>query len=106
MAEYTRRLLKEVCGLADRITLEEHSLTSEAGVAARYGITRAPAIAVVGTRDDGIRFYGMPAGYEFATFVDVIVDVSTGAAPVTPQTREALATLQAPAHLQVFVTPT
>jgi alkyl hydroperoxide reductase subunit AhpF len=106
MVEYTRRILTEVAGLADRITLEEHSLASEPEVAAQFGIARTPATAIVGAEDYGIRFYGMPAGYEFVTLIDVILDVSKGRAPVAAQTVEALAALPDDAHLQVFVTPT
>ncbi|MDR7521141.1 MAG: hypothetical protein QN168_01635 [Armatimonadota bacterium] len=106
MAEYTRRILQEVAALSDRITLEEHSLVGEPELAAQYGIARAPATAIVGAEDFGVRYFGMPAGYEFATLVDVILDVSRGRAPVSAQTMEALAALPGEAHLQVFVTPT
>jgi len=104
--EYTRQILKEVVGLCGRIALEEHSLVSEPDLATRYGIARTPAVAVVGAEDFGVRFYGMPAGYEFVTLVDVILDVSKGRAPVSVQTAEALAALPGDAHVQVFVTPT
>jgi alkyl hydroperoxide reductase subunit AhpF len=106
MAEYTRQILTEVAGLSDRILLEEHSLATEPDLAAQYGIARAPATAVIGAQDFGVRFYGMPAGYEFVTLIDVILDVSKGRAPVSPQTVEALAALGGDAHVQVFVTPT
>jgi alkyl hydroperoxide reductase subunit AhpF len=106
MAEHTRRILKEVAGLSDRITLEEHSLAGEPELAAQYAITRTPAIAVVGAQDFGVRYYGMPAGYEFVTLIEVILDVAKGRPPLSLQTQEALAALPGPAHLQVFVTPT
>lgn len=105
-AEMTRRILKELTALSDRITLEEHSLMTEAELARTYGIERAPAFAVVGAQDYGVRFYGMPAGYEFVTLVDVVLDVSKGRAPVSPQTEQALATMAGDAHVRVFVTPT
>jgi alkyl hydroperoxide reductase subunit AhpF len=106
MVEYTRRILKEVTALSDRVTLEEHSVASEPQVAAQYGIARTPATAIVGAEDYGVRFYGMPAGYEFVTLIDVILDVSKARAPVSAETAEALAALPGDAHLQVFVTPT
>ncbi|MDR7420446.1 MAG: hypothetical protein QN178_16215 [Armatimonadota bacterium] len=106
MVEYTRQILKEVAGLSDHIILEEHSMVSEPEVAAQYGIARTPATAIVGAQDFGVRFYGMPAGYEFVTLIDVILDVSKSRAPVSAQTQEALAALPGDAHLQVFVTPT
>jgi alkyl hydroperoxide reductase subunit AhpF len=106
MVEYTRQILKEVAGLSTQIMLEEHSLVSEPELAAQYGITRTPATAVIGMQDFGVRFYGMPGGYEFVTLIDVVLDVSKGRAPVSPETVEALAALTGDAHLQVFVTPT
>jgi alkyl hydroperoxide reductase subunit AhpF len=106
IVEYTRAILKEVAGLSERIHLEEHSLIGEPEVAAQFGIARTPATAIVGAQDFGIRFYGMPAGYEFVTLVDVILDASKGRAPVSAQTVQALAELAGDVHLQVFVTPT
>jgi len=106
MAEYTRQILKEVAGLSDRVILEEHSFSTEPDLASQYGIARTPALAVIGAEDYGVRYYGMPAGYEFVTLIDIILDVSKGRAPVTLETVEALKTLPGDAHLQVFVTPT
>jgi alkyl hydroperoxide reductase subunit AhpF len=106
MAEYTLKILKEVTGLSDRIALEEHSLATEPQFAAEYGVSRTPATAILGAVDYGVRYYGIPAGYEFATLIDVILDVSRGTAPVSAATTEALASLPGDAHLQVFVTPT
>ncbi len=106
MAEYTRKILKEVAGLSDRITLEEHSMVSEPEVVARYGVDRTPATAVIGAQDYGVRYYGMPAGYEFVTLLDLIIDVSRGTAGLTSATLESLAALPADVHLQVFVTTT
>jgi alkyl hydroperoxide reductase subunit AhpF len=106
MAEYTRAILQEVKSLSDRVILEERSLASERELAARYGISRSPATAILGSQDYGVRYYGMPAGYEFVTLIDLVIDVSKGRAPVSDATREALSGLLADAHLQVFVTPT
>jgi hypothetical protein len=88
------------------VILEERSLASERELAARYGISRSPATAILGSQDYGVRYYGMPAGYEFVTLIDLVIDVSKGRAPVSDATREALSGLLADAHLQVFVTPT
>lgn len=106
MAEYTRQILKELAGLSDQITMEEHSMVSEPAVAAQYGVTRTPATVVIGAEDYGVRYYGMPAGYEFVTLLDVILDVSRGRAGLSQATLDSLAALPADAHLQVFVTTT
>ena len=60
-------------------------------------------------RDHGgglVRFFGLPSGYEFATLMDDLVDVSRGRTLLSDATRQALAALPGPLHLQVFVTPT
>jgi alkyl hydroperoxide reductase subunit AhpF len=106
LAEYTLAILKEVASLSDKITVEEHSMASESGAAAQYGIARSPATAVIGTEDYGVRYYGMPGGYEFLTLVEVIIDVSKGRGPLSAQTAQIMGALPADVHLQVFVTPT
>ncbi|HEX2034128.1 MAG TPA: hypothetical protein VHS99_08075 [Chloroflexota bacterium] len=53
-----------------------------------------------------VRFFGLPAGYEFATLIDDIVDLSRRRTRLSEETRQALATLPGALHLQVFVTPT
>jgi len=106
MAEYTRQILKELAGLSERIILEEHSAVTEPELAAQYGASRTPMTALVGAEDYGIRYYGMPGGYEFVTLLELVLDVSKGRPPLTPETLDALSTLPADAHLQVFVTPT
>ena len=65
-----------------------------------------PAIAVVGAEDYGIRFLGIPSGYEFMSLLDAIQLVSSGDSGLQPVSRELLAGLAAPLALQVFVTPT
>ena len=106
IAEYTRQILTEVAALSPRITLNVHSMASEPDAAPRFGIARTPAFAIIGAADYGIRFYGMPAGYEFATLLELILDVSKGQPPLSEATKAALGQLQDEAHIQVFVTPT
>jgi alkyl hydroperoxide reductase subunit AhpF len=57
-------------------------------------------------KDYGIRYYGLPAGYEFSTVLDAILDVSKGDSGLEAESKEKLAHLAQPVHLEVFVTPT
>jgi hypothetical protein len=45
-------------------------------------------------------------GYEFASLLAAIKDVSRGGTDLTDETKTALAGVTTPIHLQVFVTPT
>ena len=47
-----------------------------------------------------------PAGYEFGSLVDGILDVSRGSSLLSEETRTALATLDRDVRLRVFSTPT
>src|SRR2546430_16956149 len=86
--------------------LTVHSLRADLGGEKAFGITPTPATAVIGAQDYGVRFYGMPAGYEFATLLDLIIAVSQGSTAIAPPTRELLTSLSQDIHVQVFVTPT
>lgn len=106
-----RGLVEELAEVSDgKIRVELYDLERDAAEAARYRIDKAPAIVVLGGEsgqtDFGIRFYGSPAGYEFATLIEDLRMASTGATDLSAGTVEALAHLTAPLHLQVFVTPT
>ena len=52
------------------------------------------------------RFFGIPAGYEFTTLLEDILDVGGAAPPLERKTIDALAQLEEDIHIQVFVTPT
>jgi alkyl hydroperoxide reductase subunit AhpF len=102
----TERLLQEVKTLSDKISLEVYNFQLDKAKVAHYGVDKIPATVVEGSKDFGIRFYGIPLGYEFAAFLAAIQDVSRGGTDLKPETRAALAEIGQPIHLQVFTTPT
>ena len=106
-SEQVRRLIEELAALDPKLTAESYNFVLDAEKAKALGITRIPAVAVLGAdKDYGVRFYGVPAGYEFGTLVDLILDVSSGQSGLSEPTRTALAQVTQPVHLQVFSTPT
>ena len=102
----TRELIEEVAGLSDRLSVEVYDFVRDKGVADSLGIDKIPAVAVVGAKDYGIRFYGIPSGYEFGTLIEDVRLVSEGDSGLAPASRELVAKLKDPVHIQVFVTPT
>jgi alkyl hydroperoxide reductase subunit AhpF len=101
-----QRLLEDLASCSPLLSLRIHDRIGDPEAFAAYGIDKVPATAVVGDEDDGVRYYGMPAGYEFSTLLDVLLDVASGDPPLAPETKAALRDLPAPVHLQVLVTPT
>jgi len=102
----TRQLVEEVAALSDKITLEVYNFAIDKEKVEEYKVDKIPAIAIVGEKDYGIRYYGIPSGYEFSSLIEDIIDVSRGEAELLPATKEALASITEPLHFQVFVTPT
>jgi glutaredoxin-like protein len=99
-------LAQEVASLSDKLAIEVYNFTLDKEAVERYGVDKIPAIVVEGEKDYGVRFYGVPAGYEFTTLVAAIKAVAAGESGLTAKTKETLRGLKDPLHLQVFVTPT
>jgi alkyl hydroperoxide reductase subunit AhpF len=106
-SEQVLRLMEEVAALDSRIALESCNFVLDKERVEALGIARIPAVAVMGAEKDyGIRFYGMPSGYEFGTVIQAIMDVSAGDSGLSAATRAALQEVTRPVHFQVFSTPT
>jgi glutaredoxin-like protein len=106
----TRSLVEEISVLSDSIRTEVFDLVQDQEIAKAYNIDKIPAIAVmkdgVEAKDYGIRYYGIPSGYEFSSLITDIIMVSSGDSGLSAETKEWVADLENPIHLQVFVTPT
>jgi alkyl hydroperoxide reductase subunit AhpF len=108
----TKRLLRELADVDPRITVEEVNLVIDSDRANALGLLVAPSVAPLAVNDDGtewdpgIRFLGIPAGYEFSSLLEAVVLVSTGEAALADSSRERLARVEEPTAIQVFVTPT
>lgn len=104
--EQTEQIAEEVAGLSDLISVEVYNFVNDKSVADQYGVDKIPALVVAGEKDYGIRFFGIPAGYEFTSLVEDIMMVSSGDSGLSAETKAAVAGITAPVHIQVFVTPT
>jgi len=102
----TRELAEELAGATDKIKLEVLDLIKDKEKAAELGVDKVPATVIRNGKWALVRFFGVPSGYEFSTFLTAIIQVSRGETDLSPDTRKALTGLKAPVHIQVFVTPT
>lgn len=102
----TRSLLDELASLSDKIRVEVYDFVADSERAKAYGIDKVPAVAIIGEKDFGVRFYGLPYGYEFETLLEGIIAVSRGKTDVSEGVRERLKGINVPVHIQVFVTLT
>jgi glutaredoxin-like protein len=102
----TGQLLRELVGLSDQLTLQILSQQLDRDAVEKYRIDKIPATVVLGGRDYGLRFYGVPGGYEFVTLLDAILAASVGESGLSGATMEKVMRIDRPVHLQVLVTPT
>ena len=101
-----RQLIEELAQLSDKLSLETYNFLIDKEKAAEYAIDKVPATVIRNGKDYGIRFFGLPAGYEFSTLLDAILVVAEGHSGLQPESRDKLAQLTQPLHLEVFTTPT
>jgi len=107
--EYGReaqQLLKELAEISDKLSLEVYNYLLDKEKVAEYGVDKVPATVIRDGKDCGLRYFGLPAGYEFSALLDAILTVSKGDSGLQEETRQKLRQLTQPLHLQVFVTPT
>lgn len=102
----TRELLEEVTDLSEKLHLTVKDFVQDEAEAQQLGVTRIPAFVVSGQNKGSVRYFGIPAGYEFTGLVEDLLDISTGEPDLLDTTMHALDGLEHDLHLQVFVTPT
>ncbi len=103
----TRDLAEELSAISDKLTLDVYDFQDDKDKADEFGIDKIPAIIVKGNEKDyGVRFYGIPSGYEFTSLLESIKHVSTKEAGNANPVPENLKDVKDKVTLKVFVTPT
>ena len=98
-------MLNELAGLSHKIYLEIYNFSVDEEEANKYGIDKVPAVALLGLKDYGIRYYGMPSDFEFDVLLEDILRVSSGKSALMNETKEKLKGLHSPLHLEIITTP-
>lgn len=103
----SRSLAEELAEQSELINTVVYDFQDNAREAEALKVDKIPAIVVRDNKKDyGIRFFGIPGGYEFTSFIEAIKLVSTGNHNLSKKTTEILDGLTKEIHFQVFVTPT
>ena len=95
----TQRIVEELAALSNRVTFRVETEPD--------GFERYPAIAVLPDGIDfGIRYYGLPWGYELGSLILGVVEAGRREPALRPESIERLAALEHDLSIDVFVTPT
>jgi glutaredoxin-like protein len=99
-------LTQELGSLSDKLSVEVHDLQKDAAKATEYHVDKAPAFVVAGDKDYGIRYYGVPAGFEFTTLLTLVELAGGRDSGLKPESKTKLGGLTTPVDIQMFVTLT
>jgi alkyl hydroperoxide reductase subunit AhpF len=107
LCRQNEQLMREVAELTDgQATVEVLNPAIDRERAEVYGVDQVPATVVEGARDYGLRFYGIPSGYEFSNLIDAMIVASTGEPQLSDATLASLSALAGDVEIKVFSTPT
>ena len=106
-----QQLLTEVVALSPLLSLEVFDFEENPEKAAQFRVDKVPSFVLAArngdkVEDTGVIFAGIPAQYEFSSLIQGLLMVSRRDSGLNEATRQFLAGLTQPVHLQVFVTPT
>jgi glutaredoxin-like protein len=97
--EETQRVVEGLAALSERVTFRVEQEPP--------GFERYPAIAVLPNGEDvGLRYYGLPWGYELAALVGAVLEAGKTESSLSTEALERLAALDRDLTIDVFVTPT
>ena len=95
----TERVARELCELSPLLSVRVEDEPE--------GFERYPGIAVLPEgRDVGIRYYGLPWGYELASLIGAVIEAGRAEPSLKPESLERLGALDRDLAIDVFVTPT
>jgi alkyl hydroperoxide reductase subunit AhpF len=99
----TQRIAEELAALGDAVTVRVEDEPADAGI--RF--ERYPAVAILPAGEDvGLRYYGLPWGYELASLVGAVLEAGRRTSSLAAESLERLAGLDRDLAIDVFVTPT
>lgn len=107
----TLQLVKEVSELSNKLDLKVYDLETDAEIAKQHNVNKAPGLVLAGKDGDkiidyGVRYSGIPAGHEFSSLINDLLQISKGTSGLSEPTKAFLLSLADPLLFLVFTTPT
>jgi alkyl hydroperoxide reductase subunit AhpF len=97
--EQTERVVRGLADLSEHVTVRVEEEPP--------GFERYPAVSVQPEgRDVGVRYYGLPWGYELGSLIGAVLEAGRTESSLKPESLERLAALDTELAIDVFVTPT
>ncbi len=98
-------LVDDLLEISDKLKVEKYISEDSKEVFHKYDIIYVPTFIVVSHKNpDGIRFLGVPLGYEFTSFLEDLVNASKPIPDLPQNIIDDLLSIERNVHLKVFVT--
>ncbi len=106
--EETKNFVTEFASLNDKVSVEVFDVDKDADKAKEYNVDKVPAIVVLDKdkKDYGVKFYGIPAGYEINSLIATVMNFSGNREEFSPEIMKRIKAIDKKVHIKVFVTPT
>jgi glutaredoxin-like protein len=102
----TDELMNELAELSEKIVVDARQFRLDDQLVKELGIDKLPAVVLMRDGMTGVRYFGIPGGFEFSSLVEDIVDVSRDSTDLSPEVKDKVHSIDQDIHIQVFVTPT
>lgn len=105
MCRETRQFVEEIGSLSDRLKVKVYNFVTDKEMSAKFKIDKIPAIVLLDKDgvDHGIRFFGLPGGYEINSFLGSIIELSGKREPIPDDVMNRIKAVDRDVHIQVFV---
>ena len=95
----------ELGELTDKLIMKEYFLNNDVSLKYKFNFEYAPVTILKGKNRGLIKFYGIPAGQEFPSFLETIVMLSTGEHGLPDQLIRQVSEINNYVIIRTFVTP-
>jgi len=104
----TKSFISEFSELNEKIQLSVYDTEKDSAYAKELGVDKVPSMVVLDEnyKDFGMRFYGIPAGYEIHSLISAVRELGGIPADLPSEIEERISKLEKDIHIRVFVTPT
>jgi len=102
----TRIFLEEISMISNKIKLNIYDFEKDNDKAKAMEIDKIPAIALLDSKniDPGVRFYGLPGGYEINSFMRGLLEVSGKKDELPKDILNRINAIEKDIHIMVFIT--
>ncbi len=102
----TRNFLHTLLELANsNLDVEFYDILTDAEKAAEHKVEHTPTILVFGSEQYGIRFTGVPGGFEMISFLHALELVGKKQCSLSDETLKKISIISKPIDIKIFITP-